>query len=321
LNQTARRIAAIVLFTMTVPTAPALAQREECTSAVLGPAATVSGAPVLWKNRDTSNLSNRVVFVDEQPFAYLCLANADDPSGRRCFAGLNSEGFAIMNTVAYNLPEVAGEATDFEGTIMADALRTCRTVRDFETYLEANTGRHLGALTNFGVIDGAGGAAIFEAHNHGFTRLVAAAAPAGYLVNTNFARSGEQGKGAGYLRFERALVLFAAFDGAKVPFETILTEFSRDLGHSLVDRPTWEEMAAVPADEPVWTFIRDSINRNSTSATVVIQGRRPGVEHSVATMWGWPCLFGSRRCPAPKPWRRVKRTRPCGRKACGSEEA
>ncbi len=73
LNQTARRIAVIALLTLIVPTAPALAQREECTSAVLGPAATVSGAPVLWKNRDTNTLSNRVVFVDERPYSYLCL--------------------------------------------------------------------------------------------------------------------------------------------------------------------------------------------------------------------------------------------------------
>jgi hypothetical protein len=153
LNQTARRIAAIALFTMTVPAAPALAQREECTTAVLGPTSTLSGAPVLWKNRDTNTLSNRVVFVEEQPFAYLCLANADDPSGRRCFAGLNSEGFAIMNTVAYILPEVAGEAKDLEGTIMADTLRTCRTVEDFASYLEANRGDHMGSLANFGVID------------------------------------------------------------------------------------------------------------------------------------------------------------------------
>ena len=288
LNQTARRIAVIALLTLIVPTAPVLAQREECTSAVLGPTATVSGAPVLWKNRDTNTLSNRVVFVEERPFNYLCLANGDDPSGRRCFAGLNSEGFAIMNTVAYNLPEVAGEAKDLEGTIMADALRTCRTVEDFASYLEANRGRHLGSLANFGVIDGSGGAAIFEAHNHGFTRMEAADAPAGYLVNTNFARSGEPGEGGGYLRFERAAALFEDLGGAKVPFETILTGFSRDINHALLDRPSWEEMAEVPAGEPVWISTRDSIDKYHTSATVVIQGRTPGVPDSVATMWVLP---------------------------------
>lgn len=288
LNQTARRIAVTALFAMMAPAAPALAQRDECTTAVLGPTATVSGAPVLWKNRDTDTLSNRVVFVDEKPFAYLCLANGDDPSGRRCFAGLNSEGFAVMNTVAYNLPEIAGEATDLEGTIMADALRTCRTVGDFASYLEANRGDHLGTLANFGVIDGSGGAAIFEAHNHGFTRLEAADATTGYLVNTNFARSGEPGEGAGYLRFERAAALFDDLGDAKVPFETILTEFSRDIGHPLLDRPSWDEMAEVPAGEPVWISTRDSIDKYHTSATVVIQGRRPGVPDSVATMWVLP---------------------------------
>jgi len=266
----------------------AFAQREECTSAVLAPVATESGAPVLWKNRDTNTLSNRVVFVAEQPFAYLALVNGDDPSGRRAFAGLNSEGFAIMNTVAYNLPDVPGQAKDLEGTIMADALRTCRTVEEFAAYLEANLGDHLGSLANFGVIDGRGGAAIFETHNHGFARIDVAEKTAGFMVNTNFARTGDEGEGAGYLRFERATQLFGELAGAKVPFETILTRFSRDIGHVLLRRPTWEGMEKVAADEPVWISTRDSIDRYHTSATVVIEGRRPGVAGSVATMWVIP---------------------------------
>ena len=50
---------------------------------------------------------------------------------------------------------------------MADALRTCRTAADFEAYLRANLGRNLGGRTNFGVIDAAGNAEIFEVHNRG----------------------------------------------------------------------------------------------------------------------------------------------------------
>ncbi len=190
-------IAAFTLLTLMLVPGLVFAQREECTSAVLSPPATGSQAPVLWKNRDTNTLSNRVVYVEEQPFAYLALVNGDDPSGRRCCAGLNSEGFAIMNTVAYNLPESPGEAKDLEGTIMADALRTCRTMEDFASYLEANHGDHLGSLANFGVIDGQGGAAIFEVPNHGHTKLDVAETPTGHLVNTNYARSGDEGEGAG----------------------------------------------------------------------------------------------------------------------------
>ncbi|MCD4748649.1 MAG: hypothetical protein K8R59_04670 [Thermoanaerobaculales bacterium] len=288
LQQFTLQIVGVALVVLTMPTGPVFAQREECTSAILGPEAGVSGAPILWKNRDTNTLSNRVVFVQEQPFTYLALVNWDDPSGRRCFAGLNSEGFAIMNTVAYNLPEIAGEAKDLEGTIMADALRTCRTVEEFASYLEANRGRHFGSLANFGVIDAEGGAAIFEAHNHGFYRLDTADAALGYLVNTNFARTGKEGEGAGYLRFERATTLFEDLGDAKIPFETILTEFSRDIGHVLLHRPSWEEMARVPADEPVWISTRDGIDKYYTSATVVIEGRQPNVPGSVATMWVLP---------------------------------
>jgi hypothetical protein len=31
---------------------------------------------MLWKNRDTDNLSNKVVFVREAPFSYLALVDA-----------------------------------------------------------------------------------------------------------------------------------------------------------------------------------------------------------------------------------------------------
>jgi hypothetical protein len=93
-----------------------VAAADECTTAAVGPRAGEDGRPLLWKNRDTDVLSNRVVFVKETPYGYLGLA-------------------------------------DREGTLMADALRTCRTVADFEAYLKANLGRGLGARANFGVID------------------------------------------------------------------------------------------------------------------------------------------------------------------------
>jgi hypothetical protein len=54
-----------------------------------------------------------------------------------------------------------------------------------------------------------------------------------------------------------------------VPFETILTRFSRDIGHVLVRRPTWVDMQTAAPEEPVWISTRDSIDRYHTSATVV----------------------------------------------------
>ena len=114
---------------------------------------------------------------------------------------------------------------------MADALRTCRTVNDFRRYLESGSGPNLGSLANFGVLDGDGRILLFEVHNHGFTVQDPAASPKGYLVNTNFARSGEADKGAGYLRFKRAVELADGVDERPIAFDTVLTRFSRDTGH------------------------------------------------------------------------------------------
>ena len=256
-----------------------------CTSAVVAPGAALGGAPILWKNRDTPTLSNKVVYIDESPFDYLCLANARADSGRSCWAGLNASGFAIMNTVAYNVPLLAGEVGDREGVIMADALRTCRTVDDFQRYLEANQGPEFGGQTNFGVIDGEGGAAIFEVHNHGIERIEASEQPLDYLVNTNFARTGEVGEGEGYLRFVRASELFETFPAGGVDAEAILHRFSRDLEHPLIDGPTLSDAGALPARPPVWINSRDCIDRPFTASTVVVVGRsaeRP------ATMWVIP---------------------------------
>jgi hypothetical protein len=277
-----------VAILMTALSVGAAGNPEQCTSAVILPAGSATGGPVLWKNRDTDTLSNKVVFVDEDPFDYLCLANADSASGRVCWAGLNSEGFAIINTVAYNLPDRGGEMEDLEGLIMADALRRCRTVADFEAWLTANLGPDLGSLANFGVFDADGHAVLFEVHNHGFEKIDPASQPTSCLLNTNYARTGEAGQGAGYLRFERASELFAGLPDGPIDFRTILTRFSRDTGHVLVDQPTPFELARVPGDRELWINTRDTINKASTSATVVLVGRVPGDPDSLATMWVIP---------------------------------
>jgi hypothetical protein len=258
---------------------------DACTSAVVAPTGSATGTPILWKNRDTSSVSNKVIYVDEEPFAYLCLANASTGSGRSCFAGLNEEGFAIINTVAYNIPLRTDESVDLEGIIQADALRTCRTVEDFEHYIEANLGPELGAQTNIGVMDAEGGAAIYEVHNHGFTRIDAADQPSGYLINTNFARTGAAGEGEGYIRFKRASELFKTFEPGGVDPDVILRRFSRDLGHPLVSGVGLDDVAKLPSRPSVWINTRDRIDRPSTACAVVMVG---GNDQQPATMWVIP---------------------------------
>ncbi len=258
---------------------------DACTTVIIGPKASATGEPMLWKNRDTDFLSNKVVFVDETPYKYLALVNSEETSGRFVYAGLNESGFGIMNSMAYNLPKKSSEMQDLEGVIMAAALRTCRTVDDFETFLKNNLGESLGSWANFGVIDGAGQAVIFEVHNHGYHKLDAAQSQRHYLVNANFSRSGEQGTGAGYLRFDRASQLFAAIAPGAVTHSHILHIISRDFGHTLLNHPSLDQLKGFSEQTPVWLQTTDTLDRNFTSAAVVITGKKPGDEDSLACMW------------------------------------
>jgi hypothetical protein len=129
---------------------------------------------------------------------------------------------------------------------------------------------------------------LYEVHNHGFERIDPTGEPASCLLNTNYARTGAEGQGAGYLRFERAAELFRGLPEGPVDFRTILTTFSRDTGHVLVEQPTPFELGGVPGDRELWISTRDTINKAYTSAAVVLVGRTPGAAGSVATMWVIP---------------------------------
>ncbi len=258
---------------------------DECSTAIITGAASVDGRPILWKNRDTDHLSNAVVYVNETPYSYLGLVDADDASGRRVWVGLNSAGFAIMNTVAYNLPKKSGEAEDLEGIIMADALRLCATVGDFERYIKENTGRALGSQANFGIIDASGGAAVLEVHNEGYKRLDAADSPEKYLLITNFSRSGEKDKGRGYVRFERLQELFKQDNDGKYSIDEVLETFARDLDNPLLARPETFIMENLPEDARYLIYTQQTIDRGSTAAAVAIEGVGEAQKPKDAIMW------------------------------------
>ena len=258
---------------------------EECTTLVATGAATSSGGPLLWKNRDTGTLSNKVILVTEHPYSFLALIDADDTAGRAAWAGVNSAGFGIANSASYNLPQPTGELQEQEGVVMAEALRTCRTVGDLEELVKRRQGKRLGVRTNFFAIDAAGGAVIIETHNHGYTRYDASAFPAQRLANTNFSRSGGENDGSGYLRFDRESELLKAVAPESLDAGTVFRLLSRDLGHPLVQHPARDAWKSIPADRPYWIHTNYTIDRPSTASAVVIQGVVPGQDPAHTTMW------------------------------------
>ncbi len=112
---------------------------HSCTSAIMGPEASASGRPLLWKYRDTSTTYNKVEYVtagEDGAYAYVALFNAKDKYLKEAWTGTNEVGFALMNTASYNLKDdkVPSKEMDKEGLVMTIALRTCQTGDDFRNF-------------------------------------------------------------------------------------------------------------------------------------------------------------------------------------------
>lgn len=274
----------ILLISVAGITGWTMEDAEECTSLVATGAGTVDGAALMWKNRDNpSELSNKVVFVEDKPYNYLALVDGEPANGHVAWAALNSAGFGVANTATTNLPPL--EPSGNPAILMGDAARTCATVDEFEQFLRHNFGKNRGTRSNFLVVDAKGGAAIFEAHATGFKRFNAADAAEQYLGNTNFSRSGTADGGGGYLRFDRETELLKRAPGGRLSVEYIFGTMSRDLGHPLLHHPERAAWRTFPSDTPVWLHTNYTIDRPSTASAVVIHNVRPGQDPRFATMW------------------------------------
>lgn len=254
-----------------------------CTTAVIAGRATRDGRPILWKNRDSSDRHNQVVYRDDGRYPYIGIVNQGDAAGLQIWAGVNAKGFAVMNAASYNMK--GGEDTQGEGRFMKLTLQSCATVQDFQDLLEKTRFVKRDVSANFGVIDAAGGAAYFEVGPAGYRRFNAddpAIAPRGYLVRTNYSRSGEAGKGTGFLREKRAVALIEeAIADKNLDARSLLSGVCRDLAN--------ERLGSFPErhrfHKPRWAYTGDSICRFDTSSAFVLSGVRPGEDPLLSTAW------------------------------------
>ena len=253
-----------------------------CTSAIVTGELTANGRPLLWKHRDASDLDNKVERIDAKGdnYAYIALFNATDTLCRQAWAGCNSTGFAVINTASYNLKADTVTTMDQEGFLMSKALASCATVDDFERLLQSLP-KPLGVEANFGVIDAKGGAAYFETCNYSYRRFDVA----GYMIRTNYSKSGRENEGYGYIREKNAERLLAPYIKEKNVTPAVFTEtLSRSYYHSLIDKD-------FATDTVEWIVDRDFIPRHSSSASVVIEGVNQDDNPMATTMWtvlGYP---------------------------------
>ena len=260
---------------------------DACTSAIVSGKLTANGRPLIWKNRDTNDLNNRVERIPAHDglMEFVALFDARDLQDTAAWMGFNEAGFAIMNTASYNLNGNDGvKNMDREGELMRYALERCKSVDDFEQLLKTLP-KPLGVEANFGVIDAAGNGAYFETGNYKYVKFDLAEAPEGILVRTNYSYSGVKDKGYGYVREKNEKTLLAPHIAAQDITPAVFTEeLSRTFYNSLLGKD-------FTRSGDTWIVDQDFIPRRISSASVVIEGIIPGENPRLTTMWialGYP---------------------------------
>ena len=260
---------------------------DACTSAIVSGKLTANGRPMIWKNRDTNDLNNRVERIEAHDglMEFVALFDARDRQDTAAWMGFNEAGFAIMNTASYNLNGNDGvKNMDREGELMRYALERCKTVDDFEGLLKTLP-KPLGVEANFGVIDAQGNGAYFETGNFKYVKYDLADAQDGILMRTNYSYSGAKDKGMGYVREKNEKTLLAPHIAAQDITPAVITEeLSRTFYNSLLGKDFTRS-----GDN--WIVDQDFIPRRISSASVVIEGIIPGEDPRLTTMWialGYP---------------------------------
>ena len=262
-----------------------------CTSIIISGKATADGRPVMFKNRDTDCLDNRVERYQGKNYAFIGLVNAPRKTGE-VWAGINEAGFCIMNTASYNIKDdnVPDKQMDKEGALMFDALGECATVDDFRRFLE-NRRKPMGVEANFGVIDAQGGAFYFEVNNQRFWEYDVNLEPAGFRVVTNFSFAGRPEDNQGEERYKTATSIMNDYLCAHtlgqydIKHGFLMNHFSRSYRHAVLGTPDdFCPASGIIVDQ-------DFIPRRITSAAVTIEGVRPGENPAKTVMWtalGYP---------------------------------
>lgn len=264
-----------------------------CTSVIVSAKASADGRPILWKHRDTGAGYNHIIYSDSCGYPFIGLENSNKDGD--IWIGTNTMGFSIMNTASFNLKDDDVEVMDHEGKLIRRALEVCKSMDDFEHFLDTLT-RPMRVEANFGVIDAYGGAAYFETNNSVYYKKDVndiSVAPDGYLIYTNFSFEGRKDEGFGYVRYESAKKLFSQIKSDGITPEEIFLNVSSSFYHSLFDADLMDDSHSPNVLTQGWTVEQDYISRKESTASIVIQGIKPGEDPSNTIMWtelGYPPL-------------------------------
>ena len=155
---------------------------------------------------------------------------------------------------------------------MFKALGQCADLRDFERLLNSLP-KPWGVEANFGIIDAKGEAAYYEVNNHSYRRFDVEDQPGGYMVVTNFTRSGRPENRKGVDRFEKAVEIMKGLDVSTVGHKELFNNISRS------GKPIIREISAsaivfegvLPNEDPLLTVAWTILGCPSTSVYIPLK--------------------------------------------------
>ncbi|MDD5088877.1 MAG: carcinine hydrolase/isopenicillin-N N-acyltransferase family protein [bacterium] len=262
----------------------------ECTTAVIAGFATASGRPLLWKNRDVSLPDQEIVYFEDGRYPYVTITTAGDST--QAWGGVNAAGFAVEDANNWNTADTVQGPED-DGTIIKLALRTCATVEDFQAILDSTSVAGHTQPAIFGVIDAAGGAAMFETFAHSYLRYDAndpEDAPRGILVRSNFSYAGSTSGRIGVYRHDRSKELIeAAARSSQLTAKYICRTVARDLRISETFDPYPLPYEGQQGNLPRgWINTYGATCRRLSVSGCVVEGVTPGENPLLATLWAFP---------------------------------
>jgi hypothetical protein len=261
--------------------------RGECTTAVMAGSATASGRPMIWKNRDVSYPNQEIYHFNSQPYSFVSIISAGDTT--QAWGGVNEAGFAIEDATNLNTADNVPGADD-DGKIIKLALTRCRTVADFQAILDSTQVPGHTQPAIFGVIDTAGGAAIFETFTHSYLRYNAADSALGVLVRANYSYAGNTSGRIGIYRHDRAKMFIEnAVRGDSLTAKYICRTVARDLRISNTFDPYPLPYEGQQSGLPYgWISTNGAICRRLSVSGLVVEGVLPGEPVAFSTLWAFP---------------------------------
>jgi len=156
-----------------------------CTIGIIRGDLTDSGRPMIWKTRDSSNIINYPIYDDSGLYPFIGLTHDINPD--QTWAGVNTQGFALLNALSLDLDGPSGLENGF---LITHALKHFSTLSEFEAYLDSTSSPDRRINGNFAAIDSDGNGAMYEIANNTYDKYDVNTSETGYIIRTNFSLAG-----------------------------------------------------------------------------------------------------------------------------------